>query len=169
MRAVSDASPLIYLARLGLLEGLAAFYDVVSVPPEVHEEVVVQGKVRGKADALAVERAFETGPLERADAPAPREDLATGLGPGELEVIALAKAEEAEPLLDDKEAHTVARALGLRPRRTTSLLFQGVVDGLWSADRFERMLAQLSEEGYFITADVYRHLVEEARRLGPDR
>lgn len=42
--AISDASTLIHLAKIGRLELLRIFYDMVLVPPDVHREVVLEGK-----------------------------------------------------------------------------------------------------------------------------
>ena len=43
---VSDASPLINLARLNRFDLLAAFYGQVTIPQAVYDEVVVQGAGR---------------------------------------------------------------------------------------------------------------------------
>jgi len=43
---VSDASPLINLARVGCFDLLAAFYERIIVPQAVYEEVVAQGEGR---------------------------------------------------------------------------------------------------------------------------
>ena len=43
---VSDASPLINLARVGHFELLAAFYGQIVVPQAVYEEVVARGAGR---------------------------------------------------------------------------------------------------------------------------
>ena len=43
MIVVSNSSPLIALSRIGRLEILAAFYQRILVPAEVHHEVTVDG------------------------------------------------------------------------------------------------------------------------------
>lgn len=163
-RAVADATPLIALAKLGLLERLSDIYDDVLVPRSVHREVVVQGKEGGWPDALAVERALARRVLHGVrDAPIPK-DVPSTLDQGERAVLAVALRERCEVLMDDHDGYVMARALGLRPRRTTSVLLEGVAAGLWDARGFERHLLRLSEGGYFITADVYAELVALARK-----
>lgn len=49
--AVSDASPLINLARVGRFDLLAAFYGEIVIPQAVYQEVVVRGEGReGSSD-----------------------------------------------------------------------------------------------------------------------
>ncbi|MFQ6032410.1 MAG: hypothetical protein ACE5K2_05750 [Candidatus Zixiibacteriota bacterium] len=55
MIIVSDASPIISLARAGLLGLLRDLFHQVVIPFEVYQEVVVQGK--GKAGAQETESA----------------------------------------------------------------------------------------------------------------
>ena len=40
MIVVSDATPLNVLARIGLIEGLAALFGTVFIPPAVRDELV---------------------------------------------------------------------------------------------------------------------------------
>lgn len=163
-RAVADATPLIALAKLGLLGRLLDIYDEVLVPRSVHREVVQRGKEGGWPDALAVEKALAKRALRAVrDVPVPREVPST-LDRGERAALALALRERCEVLIDDQDGYVLAKALGLRPRRTTAFLLEGVAAGLWDARGFERHLLRLTEGGYFITADVYTQLIALARR-----
>ncbi len=55
MRVVSNASPLITLARIGRLNSLQFLYGTVNIPTAVHNEVVVAGA--NMPGALAVAQA----------------------------------------------------------------------------------------------------------------
>lgn len=55
MTVVSNASPLIILARIGHLRLLADLYGRIVIPLEVHDEVVVAG--RGRAGSEEVREA----------------------------------------------------------------------------------------------------------------
>lgn len=48
--SVSNASPLIYLAKIGVLDYLRNFYEDVLIPPEVMEETVGQGMLQDNLD-----------------------------------------------------------------------------------------------------------------------
>lgn len=58
---VFDATPLIYLAKVGKLHLLRNISEKKVIPRSVFEEVVVKGKEAGKVDALIVERLIEQG------------------------------------------------------------------------------------------------------------
>jgi len=58
---VSNASPLIYLAKIGLLGYLNDFYEDVQIPQEVKEETEDQGMKRGYSDAFVIKTAIEEG------------------------------------------------------------------------------------------------------------
>jgi len=58
---VSNASPLIHLAKIGLLGYLKDFYEDVQIPLEVKEETVDQGMKRGYSDAFVIKTAIEEG------------------------------------------------------------------------------------------------------------
>jgi len=96
---VSNASPLINLARLGKLELLRQLYGELMIPEAVWREVVVEG--RGQPGAEEVEaatwikrQAVRNTQLVRA--------LEQNLGSGEAEAIALALETGAELLLIDE-------------------------------------------------------------------
>ena len=55
MKVVSNAGPLIALGKLGRLGLLNQLYDVVLIPSEVYQEVVVNGLRLGAPDADAVQ------------------------------------------------------------------------------------------------------------------
>ncbi|NOX61609.1 MAG: hypothetical protein GXP42_06635 [Chloroflexi bacterium] len=57
MKAVVNAGPLIALGKLGLVRLLSQLYDVVLIPPIVHEEVVSRGVELGEPDAYVVQMA----------------------------------------------------------------------------------------------------------------
>jgi len=57
---VSNATPLIYLAKVGKLE-LLKIFGKVYIPEEVKVEVVDKGKSLGKQDSYVVEKAIKEG------------------------------------------------------------------------------------------------------------
>ncbi len=163
--AAADATPLIHLSKLDLLDVLDQFYEAILVPDTVYEEVVVGGRAGNFPDALRLERAFEDGLLALEEDPSTPEDVPESLGLGESKAIALAVHNEADLLVDDSDAWALASAMGVRPRRTTSLLLEGVAEGYWDVDHFRRLLRRLTATGYFLTADVFLELVERAERM----
>ncbi len=113
MKVVSDASPLIALARIDCLDLLTKLYPNVLISTEVHSESMVAGAglpgARQIAQAEWIEVSSITGPA------AIREGvLRTGLGAGEVSAVILAKEIGAElVLIDERRARRYAKAKGL--------------------------------------------------------
>ncbi len=90
MKVVSNASPLIALARIGHLDSLHTLYPLVLIPAEVYNEVVVAGAgmpgaaAVAKADWIRVSEVQDTEGLAQATS-------RTGLGAGEVSAVLLAK------------------------------------------------------------------------------
>lgn len=111
MSIVSNASPLINLARIGKLDLLHQLYGELIVPEAVWQEVVVEGSGHPGADEVKTApwikmRAVTNRPLVQA--------LRQDLDAGEAEAIALALEVGAELLLMDEHlGRETARHLGL--------------------------------------------------------
>ena len=114
MTIVSDATSLILLAKVGLLEAFVTRNAVVT-PPTVYEEVA-KGKDKGRLDALLVERLVDEKKLGISvpdnETKARLEKLFNVHG-GELEVLAIAVTTKKTIVTDDKKCFNVAKALKL--------------------------------------------------------
>ncbi len=112
MSIVSNASPLINLARIGKLSVLQELYGELIIPGAVWQEIVVEGAGQPGADEVKAadwikQRAVTNRQLTQA--------LKQELDAGEAEAIALALEIGADLLLMDEHlGREVARHLGLR-------------------------------------------------------
>jgi predicted nucleic acid-binding protein len=86
VKVVSNASPLISLARIGHLDALHKLYETVNIPTEVYDEVVIAGA--GMPGAAAVSKAdwINVTPVQDAAGLA-KAIVKTGLGRGEISAI----------------------------------------------------------------------------------
>jgi predicted nucleic acid-binding protein len=160
---VSNASPLIYLAKVGKLELLKIFGEVV-IPEEVKVEVVDKGKELEKADAYVVERAIEEGWIKVLKTELI--DIPIKLHPGERAVLSLAKTLGVkEVLVDEKPARFVAKLLGLKPRGTIFVLLKALEGGLIDFDEFLDTLDELIRHGFRIKEDVIIEAIRKAKEL----
>jgi uncharacterized protein len=110
---VSNASPLITLARVGQLESLGKLFAVVHISNEVYSEVVIAGA--GKPGALAVSKAdwIRVFPVKDRQALA-EATVAAGLGAGETSAVLLAKELQADLILmDEWKGRRMASEAGL--------------------------------------------------------
>jgi len=155
--AVSNASPLIHLARIGRLGLLRPLFSPVSIPGAVYREVVAEGRGRPGADEVA--RAVTDGWLVVVPVTASSglEQLRASLDEGEAEAIQLAlQLRPARVLLDEAPARQKAERLGLGVTGTLGVLLRAKQTGLLPSVAAE--LHRLQTEGGFHVAS---HLVAQ--------
>jgi predicted nucleic acid-binding protein len=127
---VSNASPLIHLARIGQLDLLHQLYGELVVPEAVWYEVVVEGAGQPGADEVQTaawikQQAVSNSQLVRV--------LQQELDAGEAEAIALAVEMKAELLLmDERMGRETAQHLGLRYVGLIGVLIEAKHKGLLS-------------------------------------
>lgn len=165
--AVSDSTPLIYLAKLGRLGILRDVYGRVIVPKAVYEEVVKEGKDRGLPDAFVVERALDDWmQVLEVDPDVDRRfgfvDSNPGLDRGEKEAIKLCKQIDASFFIaDDREARKAAKVLNIRTVGTCGTVVQAYRMGFYPRREAIQIIDELLGEGLRIGTEVYRRLLEE--------
>lgn len=161
--AAVNASPLIFLARLGRLEVLRAYKPLLTTDAVLRE--VKAGGPHGHGEAVPVSRLVKAGHLKvrRADL---RAVEGFELDPGELSVLRAAeKAKVATVIVDDLAAIRAARHLGLEPRSTAFVLFDAATRRHMTRAEFLLDLDRLLRAGYYLGAPLYGFLREAAGRL----
>ena len=160
MIAVSNASPLINLARIGRLDLLPKLYGGLIVPEAVWQELVVQGEGHPGAESLRAADWIETRvvanrPLVRA--------LQQELDAGEAEAIALALQEEADLLLmDERLGGEAAHHLGLRYVGLVGVLIEAKRKGLIPAIK-PCLKALRDKAGFRVADDLYARVLQDER------
>jgi predicted nucleic acid-binding protein len=121
VKVVSDAGPLMALAKVGRLDVLLQLFPKVWTPAAVYEELVTAGLRLGAPDAPLLESYYRSAQIEvRSPGPLTSEEAGL-LGAGEAQSIRLAIEERADWLLvDDFDARQTAsirlQAAGLPTR-----------------------------------------------------
>ena len=124
---VSDASPLINLARVNQFDLLATFYGQIVITEAVYEEVVVRGE--GRDGSREVKEATWI------DVQVPQDELAVRalaaeLGRGEASAIILAQELDAPLLIiDEVRGRRIALQLGLKVHGTLGVLTRAKREG----------------------------------------
>lgn len=166
MKAVVDTSPLIFLAKLNVLDLLP---DPTATTPEVIAEVEAGGAT-AQAEIVSIRalqpaRRLIVQPRAKNAPPPPTLLEQARLGAGETSAIQLAlDADLQEIILDDRLAIRVAKAVGLQPISTAFLLLRTRRQGRMTPREYEGRLDRLVHHGYFLSAPLYRRLVDEGRR-----
>jgi predicted nucleic acid-binding protein len=149
VRRIVNASPLIFLAKVGQLDLLRAGVPEIIITDVVLREV----GARGPTDP-AFQEVQRTTWLKIIPAPStPRPVLVWSLGPGESSVLAVALTDpDCEAILDDRRARRCAQALKVGFRGTLGLVILAKQIGSISSAR--PVIEQLRRAGLFVTDDL---------------
>ena len=168
---VSDASVLIALAKIGKLEMLRELFGKVWMSLTVKTEALDAGVRVGAIEVGNIRRAVDDGWLHVArlsteeKKSAQRLTSTIDLDQGEAESIAIARSRHLLLIVDDKEARSAAKSLGLDYMGSAAVLFQAYAVGKISLDDFEKELGRLASV-IWLSPSVVAELLRRARRLG---
>jgi len=119
-KAVCNASPLIFLAKIQNLEFLGTYE--LFIPSQVEKEIL-RGLKSKKKDATQIIEYLKSNDIKPVNIK-PLKDLPQFLGPGEKAVISLAVREDIKRVfIDEAKARIVARFKGLNPKGTLGIIW----------------------------------------------
>lgn len=154
---ISNASPIIFLAKISRLYLLKKLFGKITIPLAVKKEILVENKIETKV----IEKAIDEGEIYIKE---PRDKLMLGIGRGEDDAISLA-VENKEPLIiDDAIAIEAARSLKVEIFRTTTIILISVKKKLIKKDDAIKLINRLIEEGYYISTKHYAVILEELKK-----
>jgi predicted nucleic acid-binding protein len=166
--AVTDASVLISLAKTGRLGLLKAVFGEIAMPTQVKEEVVDAGLRISAPELIYIQQAMNEGWLRASRLTAREKELgqrlmnSTGLDPGEAEALAMAKLRDEILLVDEKEARTVARAIGVTPMGSAGVLLAAFRLRELNIEELEKAVRELSRV-LWISPDIVADILGRAR------
>jgi len=164
---VSNAGPLIHLAKTNLLHLLKDLYREVVIPNEVKIETVDRGVEKGFPDAIQIGDAINEGWIKVEDTKLTQEFTKmaqiAGLKTAEAAVIYYAYKNEGIALLDEDPARILARTLGIPIRGTLGIILESLKKGFLSRAEALKALEKLSEIMY-LGADLYRTVRDEIEK-----
>lgn len=144
----SNASPLILLARIDLLEILPRLFDRVLIPRAVLDETLAGGE-----DDPGSRETYQATWLEIVEEPGEQPvhlAFLEHLNAGEAATISLAQALRADlVLIDERQGRKIAQRLGLRVKGTIGVLVAARREGL--VPQLEPLLMRLREEGAWVS------------------
>ena len=159
MTAVSNAGPLIHLAKIGKLNLLKEIFNEIIIPETVRVEVIDRGKEMGKIDAFLIDAVDW---IKVMNDPSNVNQLAekVGIHHGEACAILLAKSLNIPALLDDSDARKFALGLGLEVVGSVGIIIRATKLGLISKEDGLENLEKLAGI-MWLSVNVY----EKARKV----
>lgn len=162
MKAVINASPLIYLAKLERLDCLKLYKNIFTTDIVIKE--IERGLEKGFQEALLIEKLVDEGFVAIKKVKTKKAEF--GLHPGELSVIELAKKVKLkEIIVDDRSAIHVAKYFGLKVVSTPFLLLRNLKQENIDLDEFQDAMDRLIGFGYFISPNLYIKILKMAEKL----
>ena len=153
MKVVSNSGPLINLAKVGQFTLLQDFFQHITIPPAVFEEVVIRGGGQPGSGETNTAQWITRGMLAQSDV---ADILAAELDRGEAEAIALALQEKADWLLIDER-------VGLKVRGTLGVLLEGVRRDF--IDDLQPLLDTLVAKGTWIAPATYAEVLKLSQEI----
>jgi predicted nucleic acid-binding protein len=150
---IVNASPILALHDIGCLDIMRKLYGKVTIPEAVRREVTVR-------DTHTLDGYAWISVAEIADT-AMRELFTSALHDGEVEVMILAKEQNADlVILDDGLARRHAKYLKLNVTGTVGVLLRAKQNGIIS--EVKPILDKLIQRGLYLSDDVYRDVLKIA-------
>jgi predicted nucleic acid-binding protein len=149
LNAISNATPLIYLGKLGQLGLLFKLYAQVLIPKEVYTEVVINGLRLGAPEAQYVDYLIRQKIIQLREVilPNPLPSWAQTIDAGEVEVILLAQEQSADwVLIDNHHARRAARQLGLSVKGTVGILLDAYRQQHLTLREFELLIQYIKSQ-----------------------
>ncbi|MFX1512325.1 MAG: DUF3368 domain-containing protein [Promethearchaeota archaeon] len=165
MNVVSNASPLIFISKLGLLE-LLEIFTTIFIPPEVHEEIL-KGKKEAYEEAVGIEALIEQGRIQVLEASTTLPVLEEfPIHRGEKAVIQLALDEKVtKVLIDERKARITASLLGLDSRGTIWILMENYRQAIISKAEVKKLFLDLIQKGYHISSSLMAETLKQLDEL----
>ena len=162
MKAVINASPLIFLTKLDMLDCLKLYNNVFTTSHVIQE--IERGLNKGYQEALQIKKLIDEDFIIVKKVESKKEGF--GLHQGELSVIELAKKLKVkEFIVDDRKAIQVAKYFGLKVISTPYLFLRNLKAGRIDYEEFVDGFEALIGYGYFISPDLYVKIIEKAKEL----
>lgn len=154
---VCDSSPLIMLAKEGLLSLLKKCFQKAVIPKSVYEEVTQK---RNSTEVIALEKAIKEGWAvveEVEDSPAIKTNV---LNLGERDAISLAAKHKSMLLIDDDSAKKYASLLNVESHGTLFVIYLACIRKFIEKEEAIDALEDMIAEGFYISTNVYRRFIE---------
>jgi len=163
MVVISNSSPIIHLAKIGRLNLLERLYSRILVPEKVYLECTDTVHYHKEVELIAAQSAWIKRHLIEDDRLFNL--LYAEIDAGEAEALVLALEQKADLLLlDDQEARSMARKLGLPVTGTLGVLLKAKNEGMINS--FAEDLQKLQRSGFWLSQNLVNTLLSSSGSNG---
>lgn len=165
---ILDSTPLIYLAKAGVLEFIRELPERVFISQEVYREVVEEGKKKGEVDALVVEGMVKKGTLKVKEIR--KEHLLEKLRDSplhlaDIETLSLAREVDGIAIIDEELGREIADIEEIENRGSIFILFRFFRVSLIDKKKLRETIDKMLMEGWRCSIDLYAIILSEIEKL----
>ncbi|MDI6720844.1 MAG: DUF3368 domain-containing protein [Candidatus Aenigmarchaeota archaeon] len=166
MRLVLDSTPLIYFAKIGLIEKLGRLKAEKIIPSHVFHEVVEKGKEANKPDSFIIEKFVRVGRcrIEKSDIPEAFLQYSR-MTTADAETLELARKFSGIAIIDDSYLRTVAEYESIDYRGSIFLLFRLYEEKLIKRGEIKYYLDTMISHGWRCSTELYVLMLNEINKL----
>jgi predicted nucleic acid-binding protein len=166
---VFNATPLIYITKVGLSKVFEDLKNEKLTSPQVKREVVDEGKRKGVPDAIVLEKMFKNN-VFKVTKPENQKFLASmlktrGLHITDAEVLGIAKERGGIAVIDDEVARKTARIYGISYVGTPYILMRAVFQGLITKERAKQAIKEMIFAGWRCSIESYAKIMDAIEKL----
>jgi len=166
---VFNATPLIYLTKIGLSNVFEDLKNEKLTSPHVKREVVDEGKRKGVPDAIILEKMFKNNVFKVIE-PKNQNFLESlletkGLHITDAEVLTIAKERNGIAVIDDEVARKTARIYGISYVSTPYILMRAVFQGLITKERAKQAINEMIFAGWRCSVESYAKIMDAIEKL----
>jgi len=159
---VADSSPIIILAKQGLLNLLQKCFKDLMIPESVYNEVMHRS---GTPEAIALEKAVKEKwiSVQKLDVV---EYLDTkSIGQGEKEAISLAIRHKSILIIDDDSVRKYASIFGVEAHGTFYVIYLACTKKLIDKSTTKNTIESMIADGFYISSEIYSRFISLLDRL----
>jgi len=166
---ILDSTPLIYLAKIGIIENLKEIWPDIIIPSTVYKEVVEKGIIKGETDALIIKRLVENGDFQIRDVKMGRIHKRLGdlesLSRADLDVIQYAETTNGIAVMDESIGRSICRIQGVRCHGTIYILLTLIKEEIIKNDEGKELINRMIKAGWFCSTDLYSSILEKLDKI----
>ncbi|MEM3694887.1 MAG: DUF3368 domain-containing protein [Candidatus Bathyarchaeia archaeon] len=167
---VFNSTPLIYITKIGLSRIFEELKGEKLTSPSVKREVVDEGKRKGVADAMVLERLFQKD-VFKVVKPKDTSLLETflqtrGLHVTDAEVLVIAKERDGIAIIDDEVARKTAKIYGITYAGTPYVLVKAFSQGLITKEKAKQAINDMIFAGWRCSVETYAKIMESLEKMG---
>ncbi len=161
---IFDATPLIYLGKINLIEKIKYFPEEKYTTKSVYIEVVEVGKNTGRQEAFLIEKLIQSKVITL-KTPSNRQYISAlrqnpKIHDADADILALAIELNGIALLDDEEARGMAETEGIEHHGTIYILLRMMKINLLTRDDVLESLNEMIHTGWRCSTELYAEIIK---------